>query len=223
MNLMRYFLLLTLNFLVLMVNAQELQFIEETKDYILKECDSVYYYSHGLPPKDDFVLDTTKIHKVNGVLTLPLDNGKEVEVKNTESYGKKPSKKFELYFGENKMSGYYLLGESLEEGDVCGYGNVYYLVNKRNGKVESVGRYPFFSPTNLFFGFIFLKNYWLEKGGIKYINLQSKKTSKIRLKKGLPIEFKWLDDRSFLFSTISWIGTKQELTIMKYYLVQIKQ
>src|ERR1039458_6209663 len=81
MNRMRYFLFLTLNFLALMVNAQDFKVIEETKDYILKECDSVYYYSHGLPPKDDFVIDTTKIHKVNGVLKLPMDNGKEMVFK----------------------------------------------------------------------------------------------------------------------------------------------
>ena len=44
------------------IYAQNFKVIEETKDYILKVADSVYYYSHGLPPKEDFVGDTCCYH-----------------------------------------------------------------------------------------------------------------------------------------------------------------
>jgi hypothetical protein len=76
MNRLMYFLFLSLNLLVLNGNAQDFKVIEETRDYILKECDSGYYYTYGLPMKDDFVIDTTVIHKKKKQCKLPLNNGK---------------------------------------------------------------------------------------------------------------------------------------------------
>ena len=57
MNVLRFLLFLNLWLLAFIGNAQDFKVIEETKDYILTECDRAFYYSYGLPPKDDFVLD----------------------------------------------------------------------------------------------------------------------------------------------------------------------
>ena len=149
MNSLRYFLFFSLNLLAFISNAQDFKVIEETKDYILKECDSVYYYTHGLPPKDDFVIDTTKINKINGVLKLPLDNGKEVVFKNriTERWDSGKYKGLgdllEEYYSKN------LNMYAIFQYESC---LPIYLINKQNGDIDTVScKIPIFSPTNLYY------------------------------------------------------------------------
>ena len=183
--------------------------IEETKDYILKECDSVYYYSHGLPPKDDFVLDTTKIHKVNGVLKLPLDNGKEVVFR--DIWNKKIEVNEYLYRGINKSLGYYLV-----EG-IIGEWEENYLINTKNGVIDSIQRKPNFSLSGIYFGYCYYFYVTME-ANVRFKNIKKNKTCKITLENEGQAGFKWLNDNSFLFISSNFTLNSKN----KYYKVQIK-
>ena len=202
-------LLLTLFSVAFGVHAQDFKVIKETKDYILKECDSAYYYTHGLPPKDDFVIDTTKIHKVNGVLKLPLDNGKEVVFRDENT--------IYSYHGENKKQGYYLL-------DAMGlkHINFYYLIDKKNGMIDSLEcNMPIFSPT-IFYAYN-IDCYKKIGANLFFKNIKSNKKICLNLAGGAPFGIKWIDD--FSFELYTWNNTNYIYNYPKdkYYLVQIKQ
>ena len=97
---LRYILFLSLLQSASIANAQDFKVIKDTTDYILKEVDSIYYYTHGIEPKNDFVIDTTKIHKVKGVIRLPIDNGKEVVFRDEEESDTIPFR-YNIYLGLN--------------------------------------------------------------------------------------------------------------------------
>ncbi len=197
-------------------NAQNFKVIEETKDYILKECDSGYYYSHGLPPKDDFVIDTTKIHKVNGVLKLPLDNGKEVVFRDE---GNEPNYMIRKnsYGGKNRKWNYFLVNSNFYDE-----GGFSLLINSKNGATDTVFDKPVFSPNAIHYGY----DYSSYMGGDIYVcykNLNQNKAYKILMEDLAPMNIKWLNDYSFIF-----IGNLPDFMVTKYkhkkyYLVQIKQ
>lgn len=194
---------------VVNLSAQNFKVIEETKDYILKECDSAYYYSHGLPPKDDFVIDTTKIHKVNGILKLPLDNGKEVVFRDTSS--------IYSYHGENKKKGYYLL-----DGMQRNHKIFYYLIDNKNGIIDSLEcNMPLFSPT-IFYAYN-INCYKTTRENLFFKNTKSNMKISLRLDGVNPYGLKWIDDFSFEFYTWNNANYIMNYPIDKYYLVQIKQ
>ena len=216
MNLLKYFLFFTLNFLVLMVNAQDFKVIEETKDYILKECDSGYYYSHGLPMKDDFVKDTSLRKVDDGEWNLPLDNGKEIELIGLSKKHRSKNKTFYLD-GYDSLHRNYLLRVQLLEG------LEWLLINKVNGKIDTLFGIPIYSPSGLFYGSsIFLSNYLPVKFLI-FVNSITNNGIGVYVKDESPFDIKWLNDYSALFYT-TWAYTSTNgLHPKKYYLVQIKQ
>src|ERR1035438_5599323 len=125
---LQYILFLFLLQSVSITNAQDFKVIKDTKDYILKEVDSVYYYTHGIEPKNDFVIDTTKIHKVNGVLKLPLDNGQIFKLK--DIINKKNSNfSFYNYIGYNSRLNIYLAWEQIPRYDE----GIWFIIHKTNG------------------------------------------------------------------------------------------
>ncbi len=205
----RIFLLLALLFVAINLPAQNLKVIKETDDYILKECDSVFYYTHGMEPKDDFVLDTTKIHKVNGVLKLPLDNGKEVVFRDHESLDEGPFIYYN-YKGENKKAGHYLIDESLPD---LYYG---YLVNTKTGTIDTIEKEPTYSPKYKSYAYCVVHIGYVLQGYLIFKNIKSDNETRIELNHELPYMLNWINEKSFVFYTYD--GTKR-----KYYLVQIKQ
>ncbi len=209
-------LLLSLLFVAINLPAQDFKVIEETKDYILKVADSGYYYAHGLPPKDDFVLDTTKIHKVNGVLKLPLDNGKEVVFRDT--YDTNDYADFGYtYKGFNKKANCYLV-LGLHKIDFIKY----LLVYKTNGNIDTCRMNPVYSPKVKNYGYFIIEEY-PEGGNIIFKNLKTQKTVKIKINKEFPVDFRWIDNKKFVFYTCHWNDPHKHIKLREYYLVQIKQ
>jgi len=190
--------------------------IKDTNDYILKEVDSVYYYTYGNEPKNDFALDTIKIHKENGVLKLPLINGKLI----TFIDSLKPIDDLHMcwydYNGENGKLNYYLVSGHFYEWDFT------YLINKRNGKIDTLETTPIFSPSDLFYGYAY-SNELTWNNNVTFKNLKTNKTNKIILENELPQEFKWIDDYHFLFYTILYDKKTESFSVLKYYLVGIKK
>ena len=108
MILKRHLLLLLFLLLAFIVNGQNFKVIKENDDYILKEVDSVYYFTHGIEWKDNFVLDSLVVHKMNNLFKMPLDNGKVVELK--DKFSKEQGNiEFYHYNSDNKNSGFYLI------------------------------------------------------------------------------------------------------------------
>ncbi len=209
-------LLLSLLFVAINLPAQDFKVIEETKDYILKVADSGYYYAHGLPPKDDFVLDTTKIHKVNGVLKLPLDNGKEVVFRDTVDSLNYNYAEYK-FKGISKKLAFYLITQHST------YLGTDLIVHVNTGKIDTMVS----SQSKLIYSpsFIYYCNYLLSwqnpPGGI--IIIKNIKTPKKEISISLPgyyfDEIKWNDDKSFVCLGIYWDYKPP----IKYYLIQIKQ
>ena len=223
MKLPQCFLNVCLLFLAITANAQYFNVIEETKDYILKECDSAYYYTHGIEPKDDFIIDTTKIKKVNGVLKLPLDNGKELIFRDT-IVDKNPDLFRNHYKGEDQKNGYYLMGQY--------YSNEHYelyLIDKKNGTKEHIENAPNYSPSSIYFVYC-LHFESLSAVEIIIKNINSKKWFNLKLDYYIgncwnsTNQFKWLSDNIFVFNTEFSINKEGRIIgSKKYYVVKIKQ
>jgi hypothetical protein len=213
---LRFLLLFSLLHLAIFVPAQNFKVIKETDDYILKECDSVFYYSHGIEPKDDFVLDTTKIHKVNGVLKLPLDNGKKVELKDSLSI---------QYWQEKvyKSKNYYFVNEG-----AYFINTKRYLVDKKNCNIEYVENIPIISPNSKYYGYCFI-NTNSAVSGVIFKNLLTNEITIDSLGYMVAMEvnpspiFKWINDNSFMYYTYWAKDIKFEFLPRKYYLVEIKK
>jgi hypothetical protein len=208
-------LLLTLLGVAFGVHAQNFKVIEDTKDYILKECDSVYYYSHGLPPKDDFVLDTSKIHKVNGVLKLPLDNGKEVVFKDSIG-GDEERSEIYIYKGYNSKLKNYLIEQCAFR--FCNY----FIVNKLKGITDTLVSEPVYSPSYINLGYIQGTVEWGIFGNIGFENLKTHKKCVIHYDDILPYNFKWINDNSFVYYTDVYEQPYGSRPANIYYLLQIK-
>ncbi len=216
MKLPQCFLNVCLFFLAINANAQDFKVIEETKDYILKEVDSAYYYSHGLPPKDDFIIDTTKIKKVNGVLKLPLDNGKEVVFTNNLDNPDIDYQQY-MYLGYDKDIKYFLVIQKLV--------NIrHLLVNQKNGIIDTSLFDSFiFSPSKLFYAYFSAEYITSYFELVFFKNINTGNVIKIKLNNEAYDQILWKDDFSFMFYSKFYDRIIKEWIIKKYYLLQIKQ
>ena len=179
---------------------------------MLKEVDSVYYYSHGIEPNNDFVIDTTKIHKVNGVLKLPLDNGKSLEFK--DKITNDANLVFYRYEGENKKFGFYLLDRSMADW----YFKLF--INRTNGKIDTINNVPTYSPSFIYYVY---QIEHLPGGALIIKSINTNKETRIEFEYGITYGLKWIDDKSFIFYFIYWDRPDIGWTSNKYYLVQIKK
>ena len=176
------------------------------------------------------MLFRSKIHKVNGVLKLPLDNGKEVEFRDFYANNNKHKNIITLYpeeyfyKGEDTIHGYYLVSM------ICGPGLGYlYLINKENGIEEYIESSPSVSPTSKYYSYVFSKGYFLSKSFIKFINFNKKKSMSISL--GKRVQFfitsdrwvKWINNDSFIFYLEFYLNKDGNFEPNKYYLVEIKK
>ena len=217
-------------FVAFIADGQEFKVIRDTTDYVLKEVDSGYYYTHGVDAKNDFVIDSNIIKKKNGKFSLPLDNGKLWDLPSS-FYNRKYSLTIsDFYLGENKKIDYYLIKQD------AGKLNEYWLVNKKAAKFKSKDErcevfhsYPIFSPSNMLYGNV-LDYSWNKEGCVEVWSLQNpdvifstKKWIWIRVPNEYTNSFKWIDDTKFLFSTNLYNREKQKYTNGKYYLIQIKK
>ncbi len=202
-----------------LANAQQLKVIKDTVDYKLMEVDSGYFYSHGIEKKNDFILDTSIIKKKNGILRLPLLNGKFKEFKDslmldTFNWDKKEY----VYSGENKrLKCYLVIGNYWESSG-------YFLIDKNNGEKDFLNNMPNYSPSYIYYGYCFF--YHMDdpmKGVVIVENLKTKKIIRLFLDKQDPTHFKWIDDYKFLFKTDVIGGEEYKETKDKYFLVEIKK
>jgi len=198
----------------------------ETDDYILKEIDSLYYYTHGLPPKNDFIIDSNKIHKVNDVYKLPLDNGKEIVLKDELSHRWGDDGK---YVGLKDLIDEYhsecLKMFAIFQHDGC---LPIYLINQQTNEIDTVScEIPVFSPSNL--NYVYCACCCLTLPGTQ--NIFFKKAfsgNKIGLEyhHAAPEYFKWVDDFTFEFIGTKYTGYPDgkpyKIKARKYYLIQIK-
>jgi hypothetical protein len=215
MNPLRYFLFLSLFLLWNNTHSQDFKVIGETKDYILKECDSVYYYSHGLPPKDDFVLDTAINNHKNGILKLALNNGKYIEFGDTLTLEHLGEILTCNYYGLNKINGCYLVGIYY-----CCMDFRAYLINNSYGYIDTLENLPSFSPSNerCINNFVEYKPY---EEGIVLRDIKTKNIFRVILnnkyekvcRAWITYQYKWINNESVLIKTSPF---------NKYYLVQIK-
>jgi hypothetical protein len=176
--------------------------------------DSVYYYTHGIEPKNDFVIDTTKIHKVNSVISLHLDNGKDVKF--IDNNTNDANMVYYRYEGENKKFGFYLLDRSMAD--------LYFklMINEKNGEIDTLNNVSIFSPSFIYYASI---NPYNDQPGsfIVFKNIKSKKSNRIEFIYGPNYGLKWVDDKSFLFYFVYWDKPDVYWTPNTYYLVQIKK
>ena len=216
MILKRHLLLLLFLLLTFKVIAQDFKVIKETERHIIKEVDSSYYYSHGIKPKNDFALDTTKIHKVNGILRLPLDNGKEVVFKDTFPNNKVDLLIFNCIGFDRSFKNYYVGIDSY-------YGKGTYLVNKINGTIDTIDAAPIYSPSRLFYAYSLFD--WSDKGCYLVIKniISNKKTEDKYFVMSIFHNIKWINDKSFVFYSDGIEMVNNDWKLAKYYLVQIKK
>ncbi len=209
-------LLLPLLFLAFNANAQNFKVIEETKDYILKECDSAYYYTHGIEQKDEFEYDTTLIHLNEMVPYVLMDDGKKQAIFEYNCL-QKNNPNFNVRYLVNKRSGYYLY--SYTDGNKTSYE----LINKRNGKSERLEcNKPLFSPDNLFYAYN-IDCYKTGGNKVFYKNTKSKGAVGFSFFSGAPMGLKWINNYSFMFWAAPDNRENSYLNLKKYYLVKIKQ
>ena len=214
----------TLLFLYLIIaaslaNAQQFKVIKESGYYKLMLVDSGYFFSHGIENKKDFILDTNKIKKKDGVLRLPLLNGKEIVLKDTLGNPWIVKVKEYFYKGENTKLGYYFIGVNLFET------SEEYLINKSNGRIDTLDNMPVYSPSYLFYTYGIV-NHLTTVSAIAIKNLQSNSYASIDFDYHLPFELKlikWINDYSFL----CWIMLTNENGSKdlgnKYFLIEIKK
>jgi len=201
--------------MAIIADGQGIKVIKDTTDYVLKEVDSGYYYSHGVEAKNDFVIDTNKIHKVNGVLKLPLDNGKFVMFIDTITNPPWEGNHYYFYQGFNNILKNYQVGESAYE-----YG-CWYLINIENGKIDTLFSPPIYSPSNLYYGYSF-SNMIYEFRNVTFKNNNTNRKYKIEYEGVMTNGFKWIDDYSFLFYTYILPMNKFDKNSNKYYILEIK-
>ena len=216
MILKRHLLLLLFLLLAYIVNGQDFKVIKETDDYILKEVDSGYYYNHEIKAKNNFVFDTTNIHKVDGVLRLPLDNGKEVVFKDTMDMTHLDIRNYKLIENNNKLNSYMIEGDFYERG-------AYYLINKKTGLIDTLYGKPIYSPSNKFYGYTFAYKIETFISEVRFKNIISNKKNIITFDYELPYKLKWIDDNTFIFYTNYWNTPAYKILYNKYYLVEIKK
>jgi hypothetical protein len=219
MRITRTLLFLYLIIAATLANAQQFKVLKDTNDYKLMEVDSGYYYSHGVECKKDFILDTTVIKKKNGVLRLPLLNGNFKEFKDTlvlDTFN------FERavyeYKGENKKFKLYLIIAGLTE--FLSYG----LIDEKNGDADWIDRMPCFSPNNSYYGYCFFNPYSVPmSGGVFFKEHKTKKQVRINTENKSADNFKWINDYSFLYSSIVSGSYDNGDLMYKYFLVEIKK
>jgi hypothetical protein len=215
MKTLRYLLLFSLIFMVSIADAQEFKIIKDTTDYVLKEVDSGYYYSHGVEAKNDFVIDTNKIHKVNGVLKLPLNNGKFVEFRDTlVSKDAYPIFEYLCDMYSIKLDYYLVIRRFGHQHDP-------FLVNKSNGIIDSLFGIPIISPNDLYFAYANF-NYLPNQIYVGYKDRKRNKFYSINWNGNRPRNIKWINDFSFLFEDLKAVDIREQELIIKYYRVDIK-
>jgi hypothetical protein len=213
--------------LAFIANAQDFKVIEETKDYILKECDSVYFWNNGLEPKFEFDNGSLNIEKREHIYKLPLDNGKLYILKDKGysekywEYSKPGSRKHEkryIYYGLNKSTNKYLVSESTYP-----FVHKWYLISKGNGKSEKLKDEPRYSPSHLFYayGYNCINNN--NSSEIYFKCIKSNKVCKIKIHREYQENLEWINDYSFMFSEFLFDKIKDIRYSGKYYIVQIKQ
>ena len=205
-----------------LANAQQFKVIKDTVDYKLMEVDSGYFYSHGIEKNKDFVADTNKFKKKDGVLSIPLLTGKVIEFKDTFLVVASESYSFYSYEGENTRLGYYFVTISLIEGSRT------YLIDKLKGVLDTIETVPNYSPTYMYYVYS-MNNMETDQIGITYKNLQTNKVVKFNFTDE-PVrrdkQIKWINNNSFeywisLYDPSSPIEGKEGKN--KYFLVEIKK
>jgi len=203
-----------------LANAQNFKVIQETDDYILKEIDSAFYYSHGNKPHDDFIIDSSKIYITHNGFKLPLDNGKFVEFKGEyiNEYYTDPNYH---YYGENKQIGYYKVSSCK------GLTIKFYLVNKKNGEIDTINfEPPVFSPTNKYYLYFYPWRLQTTKAMVIFKNIYTKNQNYLFFDKDMPSfynDLKWINDNSFVFYTDTINKERTNTGILKYCLLEIKE
>ena len=216
-------LLLPLFFLAINANAQDFKVIEETKDYILKEVDSAYYYTHGIEPKDDYEINSFNDNKKGNALKLPIENGKFIELRDSFNY--QTYKGWDYYlWPQNGMSKYYLVRKGFGKSERTDL----FLINKENGNIDTIDRMPVFSPNILFYCHC---HYSIDVPYNHYLTVKNIKENKnyvVRIFNSeyntteLPCKIKWVDNSSFIFNAYILNQRKDKRGVNKYYLFQIK-
>jgi len=197
-------------------SRQEFKVIEETKDYILKECDSGYYYSHGMKEKNLFKVDSSLLFMENGLHKLKMGNGKFATLKGPESFKSPEDLKFDEYYGYNKKAGYYLFRTSLGEPDI------FYLTDDKNEYIEFAIESPLISPGfKYYYKGLFAR--YNGMNGIEVVNFKTKKKIQIKTTDEFLHQIKWINDDYFLFYTNHFDQSNGWKHVITYYLVQIKQ
>ena len=197
------------------IQAQEFKIIKDTSDYILKEVDSAFYYSHGIKSKGMYGSDTNMIHKTNGVLTLPLDNGKYIELCDSFNADYYPYVKRFDYYGLYKQAGCYLVEVYMSNN------TKYFWIDKSNGEIDTTNDYRYYSPnTNYYVNIRTVK--FGNNGFISFVKHRTSLNSIINFNKESPVEIKWLNDQSFIVYSFQYPKDGIHKYLHKYYLVEIK-
>jgi hypothetical protein len=216
MNSLRYFLILTLNLLVLIGNAQDFKVIKDKKHYILKEVNRTYFDTNGIEPKNEFVIDTSVVFKENGILKLVMENGRFIELRDKIGLNSDCSRIFS-YRGYDKRGKNYLV-----EGNTFGRHH-YYLVNKNSETIEPFFDKPRYSSSDLFYVYCPEIEFKSKDGRLIFVNLKTDKQQLVNFTGYVQYGFKWLDDKSFMFQTKNDVLGTSYNNNSQYYLVQIKQ
>lgn len=220
-----------LNFFDLSIQAQNVKVLKATADYILKDVDSTFAATHGMESKNDFVIDTNINNHKNGILKLPLNNGKYAEFGDTLTLEMLGNIMLCLYQGENKKNGHYMVKIDYYIGNF-----IYYLVDKSSGKVDTLNKTnsnfdePSFSPSSMVCTYNFVN---IEKGnaGIMVKNLKTNKTIQITLFNNLNrrnynsqgcYKYRWITDDSLLVYKDTYYTENNKWINQNCYLVEIK-
>jgi len=208
--------------MVSIADGQEFKVIKETNDYILKELDSGYYSTHGIRAKNGFVRDKKKTYKENGILRLPLNNGKFLEYRDSILVSTNYPKGICGLEMVDKQHGFYIVDKWYGNND--GYR---VLINMDNGKTELINYTPSLSVDSNRYGYIF-RTIKSKKWFVKSINLKTNKSITIPLGKDLRCDMgyfnnlKWIDEKTFIYNTAYFDEKKKKDSPFKYYLVEIK-
>jgi len=214
----------TLLFLYLIIaaslaNAQQFKVLIDNLDYKLMEVDSGYYVSHGMESKEDLILDTSIIKKKNGILRLPLLNGKTIEFKDTLDYETDQASRSYFYLGEIKKKEVYIIQEGWHYDDST------IMIDKRTGMMDTLwtlGKFSSYPLSNV------AEYYFYPQAGTHFAiyNLITRHGIFIVIPMMTFFNFdsvKWLNENSFLCKTEVYDPTISEELILKYFLVEIKK
>ena len=202
-----------------LANAQQFKVLKDTVDYKLMEVDSGYYYSHGIEMKNDLFLDTNIYKKKNGILRLPLLNGKFKELRDTSSNTNDKVYRTYVLIGEFGQIGYYFVLLAEYEGERS------FVIDKRNGEVYLLNNHPKYSPSELFYAYDLVR-YIKSESDFVIKSLKSNRTFNVDFVNPFPfgdVVIKWINDYSFMCLVDVNDPTSYKVLGNKYFLVEIKK